>query len=96
MHAACHMQKHTHTRSHVITHMQIALVACYINLIASSQDILAYKGYGPIVRDAFGVGQPVVRMVRESAHTHVFAPFLRLILFAFVFSLVWDSRSCAW
>jgi len=46
--------------------MQLALVACYINLIAASSDYLAWKGHGPVVRDAWGVGTPIVRMVSQA------------------------------
>jgi len=42
---------------------QLALIACYINLLAASSDFIAWQGWGPIVKDSWGVGSPIVRMV---------------------------------
>ncbi|KAG1675574.1 hypothetical protein FOA52_014162 [Chlamydomonas sp. UWO 241] len=42
--------------------MQLALLACYINLLAAASDCLAWKGYAPIVRDVWGGGLQLVRV----------------------------------
>lgn len=42
---------------------ELALVAMYINLVAAMSDYLNWQGRAPIVRDAWGQGVQVTRML---------------------------------
>lgn len=45
---------------------QLALVACYINLLAGINDYMSWRGYTPVLRDPFGNGFQLVRLVGAS------------------------------
>lgn len=42
---------------------QLAMLACYINFLAGFTDYLAYMGYSPILRDGWGQGLQVLRVI---------------------------------
>lgn len=43
--------------------LQLALLGCYINLLAGASDYICYQGWQPVMKDAFGQGYQPLRMV---------------------------------
>ena len=42
---------------------QLAMLACYINFLAGFTDYLSFKGITPVVRDGWGQGFQILRVV---------------------------------
>ncbi|GFR47594.1 hypothetical protein Agub_g9328 [Astrephomene gubernaculifera] len=58
---------------------QLALLACYINFLAGFSDYLSWKGYSPILRDSFGGGFQLLRIIMWLLTTPVMVYLLSII-----------------